>query len=75
MPDKDYQCQDHSGHEARLQSLETNRGESWKAIDKAHERIDGMKNWVIAGMTSLVLQLLLMLIAVAFAWMKLRGVL
>lgn len=25
---------------------------------KAHERIDGIKNWVIAGMTSAILQLL-----------------
>jgi len=30
----------------------------------AHQRIDGMKNWVIAGMTSLVLQLLIILAAV-----------
>lgn len=72
MGDKDF-CQEHSGHEARLLSLETNRGEAWKAIDKAHERIDGMKNWVIAGMTSLILQLVIMLIAVIFAWVKLRG--
>jgi len=70
MSDK---CSEHSGHEARITGLESNRTESWNAIDRAHERIDGMKNWVIAGMTSLVIQLVVILGLAILAWVKLKG--
>jgi hypothetical protein len=72
MPDKDF-CPEHSGHEARLQLLEQNRIDVWRSLDKAHERVDGMKNWVIAGMSSLVMQLILWVVAILVAYLKLKG--
>jgi len=57
MDEKDF-CMEHSAHSVRLINLEADKKESWKSIDKAHERIDGMKNWVVAGMASLVIQLI-----------------
>lgn len=66
-------CEEHSGIEARISGLEDNRPEIWRSIDKAHERIDGMKNWVIAGMTSLIIQLFVMLGGAIALYFKLRG--
>jgi len=63
-------CIEHSGHEARLNSLETNKEEMWKSIDRSHHRIDGMKNWVIAGMTSLVIQLVLFIGGLVVIYMR-----
>jgi len=72
MGDRDF-CMEHSGHAVRLNSLEKSDEESWRAIDRAHERIDGMKNWVIAGMASLVLQLVVIIGALVLVYMKLGG--
>jgi len=72
-PDKNEICYHHSGLDARLDSLELNRAEIWRSIDKAHERIDGMKNWVIAGMSSLIIQLILWIIGIAIAYFKMKG--
>jgi len=69
MAEKEY-CQEHSGHEARIKSLEESRIDMWKANGKTNERIDGMKNWVIAGMSSLLLQLIIVIITVA---LKVKG--
>jgi len=52
-------CYEHSGHENRIKNLEDDQIADRHNIDAAHRRLDGMKNWVIAGMTALVLQLLL----------------
>jgi len=51
-------CLDHSGHAHRIKNLEGDMIEAKQGTIKAHERIDGIKNWVIAGMTSAILQLL-----------------
>lgn len=72
-PDKNEICLHHSGLDARLESLEQGRTKIWQSIDKAHERIDGMKNWVIAGMSSLLIQLILWLIGIAIAYLKMKG--
>ena len=61
-------CNQHSGHEARLSTLEQNKNDLWQSVDRVHTRVDGMKNWVIAGMTSLVLQLIIMIIGFVIAW-------
>ncbi len=50
-------CLEHSGHASRLKALEKGQGEIMKTATAAHRRIDGIKNWVIAGMASLVIQL------------------
>jgi len=63
-------CDQHSGHEARLNSLEKADSEMTRSLDTIHRRVDGMKNWVIAGMTSLVLQLV---IAVVMLFLNKRG--
>ena len=63
-------CNQHSGHEARLITLEQNKCDLWISVDRAHTRVDGMKNWVIAGMTSLVLQLIVMIIGLVLMWGK-----
>jgi len=64
-------CMAHSGHKERLHNIEKDQSEAWKAIDRAHDRIDSMKNWVIAGMTSLVLQLIIFIGGLIILWMKL----
>jgi len=61
-------CLEHSGFEARLNSLEKDTGDSMKAAISAHRRIDGMKNWVIAGMTSLVIQLVATILGLIILW-------
>lgn len=75
MVDRNEQCLVHSGMEARIDSLEKGHGEQQKAIDKAHERIDRIQNWVIAGMSSLVMQLILWVVGVMIAYLKLKGTL
>ena len=50
-------CLEHSGHASRLNNLEKGQG-------------DCMKNWVIAGMTSLVMQLILVIAGLAMYWIK-----
>lgn len=70
MVDIKEQCLAHSGMEARIDNLEKGHDDQQKSIDKAHERIDGMKNWVIAGMSSLLLQLIIVIITVA---LKVKG--
>lgn len=75
MSEKNEQCLAHSGIEARVESLERGHTGQQRSIDKAHERIDGMKNWVIAGMSSLVVQLILWIVGMAVAYLKLKGAL
>ena len=58
MPVNGAICKEHSGHEARIENLEKEDKNQWISINSSHKRIDGMKNWVIAGMTSLLIQLL-----------------
>ena len=65
-------CFEHSGIEARIQTLDESDDDQWKVINKAHERIDSMKNWVIAGMSSLVLQLILWLITLILVYLKIK---
>lgn len=52
-------CAEHSGHAARIKNSEDDIKVIAHNTDAAHRRLDGMKNWVIAGMTALILQLLL----------------
>lgn len=66
-------CLAHSGIEKELENIKEHQIEQNKCIDKAHERIDGMKNWVIAGMSSLVAQLILWIISLIVAYLKLKG--
>ncbi len=63
-------CKEHSGVEARLTNLEEVEGTLMKRINVAHTRIDGIKNWVIAGMTSFVIQLVLVIFGLIFIYMK-----
>lgn len=37
------------------------------------QRTDGMKNWVIAGMATVILQCLGVITVLIFAWTKLKG--
>ncbi len=66
-------CAEHSGHEARIKNLEEAKEEMTHTIETAHRRIDGMKNWVIAGMTSLVIQLILAVFGIVIIWAKSKG--
>lgn len=63
-------CKEHSGHNARIKNLEDEEKEMKKSNTAAHRRIDGMKNWVIAGMTSLIGQLILAIIGLVLYWVK-----
>lgn len=63
-------CLEHSGHASRLSNLERGLTSMDKDISSAHRRIDGMKNWVIAGMASLIMQLL---ITIVLFWGKAKA--
>ena len=62
MSEKEY-CLEHSGCTERLSIAEKDREFLWKSTNRSHERIDGMKNWVIAGMASLVIEMIVFIIA------------
>lgn len=66
----DQVCLEHSGHQSRLENLEEGERSLLTNINAAHRRIDGMKNWVIAGMTSLIMQLVLAIIGLALYWVR-----
>ena len=70
MSDRDFVCNEHSGHEARIANLEKGEVAMESGITSAHRRIDGMKNWVIAGMTSLVIQLILFIGSVVLVYIR-----
>ena len=63
-------CLEHSGHSSRIKNNEDNLKAVAQAATAAHRRIDGMKNWVIAGMSSLVMQLIIMLIGLILYWVR-----
>lgn len=50
-------CEEHSGHSVRLTQVE-------RETDKQWERLDGMKNWVIAGMGGLLVQALVFILGI-----------
>ena len=70
MNEMDRYCMEHSGFRTRLDNIEKENKAMDKDIDAAHRRVDGMKNWVIAGMTSLVLQLVIMLLGLVVVWAR-----
>lgn len=55
-------CLEHSGHASRIKNLETDQKMLDHSIGTAHRRIDSIKNWVVAGMAALILQLILHII-------------
>ena len=63
-------CMEHSGHASRIKSNEEGLNRVAHTTDAAHRRIDSMKNWVIAGMTSLVLQLIVMISGLVLLWTR-----
>ena len=63
-------CMEHSGHTHRLDNLEKGQDDLRASINSAHVRIDGMKNWVIAGMASLVGQLIMFSLGLALYWVR-----
>lgn len=63
-------CMEHSGHASRIKSNEEGLNRVAHTADAAHRRIDAMKNWVIAGMTSLVLQLIAMVCGLILYWVR-----
>lgn len=44
-------CKQHSGHEARLKEVEIQTDKQWKEID-------GMKNWLVGTLVSVILTLI-----------------
>lgn len=63
-------CYEHSGHASRIKNLEKGQKTNMKNTEAAHRRIEGIKNWVITGMASLVMQLILVVIGLVFYWIK-----
>jgi len=60
MSEKEF-CSQHSGCIVRMDNFERQQRRDGDAILAAHRRVDVMKNWVIAGMTSLILNLIVMI--------------
>ena len=50
-------CLEHSGHASQLKSLTEGQRKVMDTANSAHRRIDTIKNWVIAGMASVMIQL------------------
>jgi len=80
MPAEDF-CQEHSDHRTRIrrnendiQDLwkhrEADRGENAESFRRIHQRIDGMKNWVIAGMGSMLLYFAVTLVQFILSWVS-----
>lgn len=65
-------CLEHSGIEKSIENIDRRLGEHDKEILSAHVRIDGIKNWVIAGMSSLIGQLIIMILGIVLAYFKLH---
>lgn len=42
-------------------------------IEKVEKKVDIMKNWVIAGMATVILQGAIVIAGLVVAWMKLKG--
>lgn len=57
-------CDQHSGHEARIRSLEEAKVEMSTSNINAHKRIDKMQLIAIVTMSSAVLQLAVMILGV-----------
>lgn len=68
-----FECPDHSGHDARIRELERNRDSLWDAHDRLAERIDSMKNWVIAGMGGLLVQTIFFILGGLYMMAKWKG--
>jgi len=63
---------DHSGVVVSIENLEKEQIEQAKEILSAHKRIDGIKNWVIAGMSSLIIQLIMFVFGFLFVYLKVK---
>lgn len=63
-----------SGVKADIKNLKNEDKELWQGIVIERQRIDGIKNWVIAGMGSMILNLLGTISALFFLFLKLKGV-
>lgn len=50
-------CTEHSGHDFRIAALEKSDEKQWR-------KIDNMKNWVIAGMGSLLLECMVIIVTI-----------
>lgn len=58
------QCDQHSGHEARITTLENSKVEMMQSNISAHKRIDKMQIIAIVTMSSALLQLAVMILGV-----------
>lgn len=79
MVDSDYFCKEHSDHRSRLKRNESDIQDLWKhreqdrqenvdSFRRLHERIDGMKNWVITGMASMSLYFAVAIVQFILNW-------
>lgn len=50
-------CDKNCGCEARIVNLEDDKQEQWRAIDGIRDKLDGMKNWLIGLLVTLLIQL------------------
>lgn len=64
---------DNCGCKEKGKTNETNVEKLWLAIEALQEKMDAMKNWVIAGMATVILQGALVICGLVFAWVKLKG--
>jgi len=59
LSDNNNVCKAHSGILARVNSNEMRINTLFVEVEKNDKEIDKMKNWVIAGMAGLILQLII----------------
>ena len=61
-------CADHKDHTNRIRRNEKDIQDLWRQYEKVNGRIDAMKNWVIAGMCSFVLQGIVVITHFVLQW-------
>lgn len=77
-------CYNHSDHcnrigrnENDIQDLwkhrETDRANTDQSLQRLHNRVDGMKNWVIAGMGSMLLYFGIAILNFLLNWVSSKG--
>jgi len=62
-----------SGVESNIKNLQKEDEELWQGVITERKRIDGIKNWVIAGMTSMILNLIGTIFVIILNYLKLKG--
>ena len=69
---KDGLCQFHVAHKNEIKRNQDDIQDLFKMDEKTTNKIDTMKNMVIAGLAGSIVQIILLLVGLIFAYLKLK---